>query len=330
MTRAAARAVVLAFALAIGGASIAADGAAAGEAITLAPGTLLFEGAFPPGRQPDGNSVMLAAPGGWIVFDTGRHRAHAQRLLDQAGASGRPVAAIVNSHWHLDHASGNRLLRDAYPAAQVLASGGAKVALAGFLADSRRRSEALITQGGIAEPMLSDVRGDIATIDDGAALLPTVVVERSGDRTIAGRPLHVGLAAHAASEGDVWLFDPATRVLLAGDLVTLPAPLFDTACTARWREALAVLDAVDFDVLVPGHGAPMDHAGFARYRRAFDRLLDCAAGGADAQACGRRWRDDAGPLLPPAQAALSDTLLAYYLPRVLRDPAAPARNGCKG
>ncbi|HVI57942.1 MAG TPA: MBL fold metallo-hydrolase [Luteimonas sp.] len=320
------------FALAL---ALAAPVAVAGEAptqtedgVVVARDTVLFRGGFAAGHQPDGNSTMIAAPAGWIVFDTGRHRAHVRRLLDHARASGHPVATIINSHWHLDHASGNRILRDAFPEAPVLASGGAEAALAGFLADSRRQSASLVAQGRIAEPMLSDVRGDMATIDDGAALLPTEVVERSGPRTIAGRAMHVGLAAHAVSEGDVWLFDPATRVLLAGDLVTLPAPLFDTACPQRWREALATLDAMDFAVLVPGHGAPMDHAGFARYRRGFDRLLACAASDADADACARGWLDDAGALVPRDEHALAGSLLAYYVPNVLRAPAARPRNAC--
>ena len=37
---------------------------------------------------------------------------------------------------------------------------------------------------------------------------------------------------------------------------TLPAPFLDTACPSGWQKALGELAAVDFQTLVPGHGAP--------------------------------------------------------------------------
>src|SRR5690606_23879939 len=130
----------------------------------IAEGVVLFRGGSEPGRQPDGNSVLLRGVDGWIVFDTGRHEAHTRRLLTFARAGNLPVTAIVNSHWHLDHASGNRLLRDAYPDAPVFASNAIVGALPGYLAESRRQAEAMIADGTLQEPMLSDVRGAIATI----------------------------------------------------------------------------------------------------------------------------------------------------------------------
>lgn len=296
------------------------------DVTAIADGTFLFRGGFVPGRQPDGNSVVIDAPGGLVVFDTGRHRAHAQRLLDFARETGKPVAAIVNSHWHLDHGSGNRWLRAAHPQARLLATTAAEGALAGFLADSRKQAEALIAKGAIPEPQLSDVRGDLATIAQGHTLLPDDAVQSSGERSIAGRRFHAGVAAHAVTAADLWLYDPATRVLLAGDLVTLPAPLFDTACPAGWRRALEALEHVDFALLVPGHGAPMDRAGFARYRAAFDGLLACAGGESSTETCSDRWLRDTGDLVPAAQEAQARRLLDYYLEQVLRDPARRGRD----
>src|SRR5690349_2506517 len=50
------------------------------DAIEVAPGVHLLRGAFVPGSQPDGNTVILKAPDGLIVIDTGRHAAHTQRI----------------------------------------------------------------------------------------------------------------------------------------------------------------------------------------------------------------------------------------------------------
>lgn len=297
--------------------------------VSVASGIVLFPGEFTPGRQPDGNSIVLHAPDGLIVFDTGRHREHTQRLLDHAHASGEDIAAIINSHWHLDHSSGNRMLRQAYPDAEVLASDAVNNALTGFLADSRRQAQAMIDRGAIVEPQLSDVRGDMETIAERDSLIPTRVVEYGQEQEIAGRRVRIGLSANAATAGDVWLFDPATKVLLAGDLVTLPAPFLDTACPAGWRNALAALDAIDFQVLVPGHGAPMDRAAFGQYRVAFDHLLGCAAGDDEAGHCVDGWLRDAGTLVPVSQHEHARRLLDYYVVQVLRAPPERRERYCK-
>src|SRR3954464_6965161 len=82
----------------------------------------LVPGTFEPGRQPDGNSIFLDAPDGLILVDTGRHPAHQQKLLAYARERGRPIAAIVNTHWHLDHNGGNAEIRAAFPRARLYAS----------------------------------------------------------------------------------------------------------------------------------------------------------------------------------------------------------------
>jgi len=281
----------------------------------------LVRGRFVAGEQPDGNSVLLRAPDGLVVFDTGRHADHAQRLLDAARASGQPIVAIVNSHWHLDHVSGNVPLRAAYPHAEVFASDAIRGAMGSFLADYRAQLAAMLAKTPASDPQVAGWRDELARIDAGSRLFPTHVVDSPMTVALGGRMVRLGLERNAVSGGDVWLLDPATHTLLSGDLVTLPAPLLDTACAAGWRDALARLDALPFDTLVPGHGAPMAHAQFATWRSAFDHLLDCAAGDADAATCKAGWLRDAGPLFPPDDAALASTLLDYYLPQVLRAPA---------
>jgi glyoxylase-like metal-dependent hydrolase (beta-lactamase superfamily II) len=167
-------------------------------------------------------------------------------------------------------------------------------------------------------------------IDAGPALFPDERITAAATRTIGGRTFRIGYESRSVTAGDVWLFDPATRVLAAGDLVTLPAPLFDTACAPRWRAALDRLADVDFRVLVPGHGAPMRREAFATYRRAFDRLLDCAAGAQAKADCVDGWMLDAGTLIPAGDAALARSLLDYYIDTKLRADTAKADAPCVG
>ena len=110
-------------------------------------------------------------------------------------------------------------------------------------------------------------------------------------------------------------------MLVAGDLVTLPVPLPDTAYPRRWQAALARLDEVDFALLVPGHGPVMTREDFARYRTAFGNLLDRAAADSSSTACADGWLHDIGPLVPADEHAFARILLDYYVDNHLR----PAR-----
>ncbi len=294
----------------------------------LAHGVHWLPGTFVAGTQPDGNTLILDGKDGLIVFDTGRHAQHAQQIIDYAKQRAMPVAVVVNSHWHLDHVGGNARIRAAYPGVRVYASRAIEDAMHGFLAEYRGQLQAMLAKPGGDAAARSSYRDELALIDAGAALYPDEAVTGSGPRSLAGRSLRIGLERNAVTAGDVWLFDPASRVLAAGDLVTLPAPLLDTACAARWKAALADLDRVDFDRLFPGHGAPMPRAGFTVYRRAFDRLLACAATAQPKQVCVDGWMRDAASLIPVHDRDLARSLLDYYLDSNLRGDATRTKALC--
>ena len=304
--------------------------ALAHAATAVAPGVDLIPGTFVAGSQPDGNTVVFKGSYGLIVFVTGRHPEHAQQIIDFASAAKQPVVAIVNSHWHLDHVGGNVRLRQAFPGVRVYASAAIEDAMHGFLASYRAQLEDAIKQAGGDEAKTAPWRAELALIDAGPTLFPDERITKSATRTIAGRKLRIGFEDHSVTAGDVWLFDPTTRVLASGDLVTLPAPLFDTACAAHWRVALGSLAAVEFKTLVPGHGAPMTRKDFATYRHAFDRLLDCAAGKDTKQVCIDGWMHDAGSLIPSNDKTLARSLLDYYIDGNLRGDAARNAKLCAG
>jgi glyoxylase-like metal-dependent hydrolase (beta-lactamase superfamily II) len=301
---------------------------AAGAALVLAPGTFLIEGKATPNRQPDGNTIVIAAPAGLIVFDTGRHPEHAQQVIAFARELGRPIAAIINSHWHLDHVGGNPALRAAFPDIRVYASSAIDEARHGFLAEYRAHLAADLEKSESAPDAKQAMRSEMALIDAGAALGPTDVIAKSVSSTIAGRALQLHLESNAVTAGDIWVFDPKTHMLLAGDLVTLPAPFFETACPARWRESLARLEKTPFERLVPGHGAPMQRAQLSAYRKAFSNLLDCAAGDAKPNACIDGWMSDATSLIGSDEASYARALIGYYLENYLRNPSERVRAYC--
>jgi glyoxylase-like metal-dependent hydrolase (beta-lactamase superfamily II) len=291
--------------------------AVAQEAKPVAPGIWLIEGGYEPGRQPDGNSVLIEGPGGLLLVDTGRHAAHAVRIEAAIAARGKPLKRIVNTHWHLDHVSGNLTLKVKHPGVRVSASDAIDEALTGFLKRSADSAHPALDAGKIPEPMASEVRGDLATFERGAELRPDDVVRNDGVIAVGGRKVELHLTRNAATAGDVWLYDPQSRVLIAGDLVTDPVPFLDTACPDGWRKTLDMIAAKPFTTLIPGHGAAMDRAAFTAWKQRFDTFLDCAVGALKPTYCAAGWYDSAtSHSTSPTDKLRILSMADYYVGRI--------------
>jgi len=92
-----------------------------GQPRELGYGVEWLPGGVADGMPIDGNSVLIEAPDGWIIVDSGRRPAHAQALLERVRASGKPLRRLINTQSQLDHAGGNATLRDAFPSLRVMA-----------------------------------------------------------------------------------------------------------------------------------------------------------------------------------------------------------------
>jgi glyoxylase-like metal-dependent hydrolase (beta-lactamase superfamily II) len=289
----------------------------------------LIPGAVPLDSGPDGNTIVLDAPKGLIVFDTGRHPEHAQKILDYAKARHRPIAAIVNSHWHLDHTTGNWDIRQAYPHVDVYASDAIDGALATFLKDSRAGTEKALADPKTPAAVRDQLLRGRAVIDHPERIKPNHVVAKSGRMTIAGRPLDVHLAKFAATEGDVWIYDRATRTAIVGDLVVDIVPFMDTACPDGWARALNAVAAVPFTTLVPGHGPVMSRGEFLQWKKAYDNFVDCGHSDAAKATCVDGWSRDAAQFIDAAHRDYAKEAAAYYLDTRLRSSPAEQQKYCK-
>ena len=271
----------------------AAAVAAAPTPQEIAPGVELIRGAILPERGPDGNTVIFNAPEGLVVVDTGRHDWHSDAILAFAKSRNRPIAAVVNTHWHLDHTSGNGRVKAAHPEAKVYATDAIERVLdgGGFLARNLKVTKALLEDPAITETRRDEIRIFRATMDESEILRPDVVVKESGERAIAGRSLDFHVTDGAVTDADIWLYDGASGVAVLGDLVTFPAPFFETACPAAWRKSLDAVWDTPFRIAIPGHGGPMDRGQFDAYRGAFNRYMDCVNGSAEASQCATAWTD---------------------------------------
>lgn len=287
----------------------------------LAPGVALLPGAILPERGPDGNTVVFDAPEGLVVVDTGRHAWHSDGILAYAKSRGRPIAALVNTHWHLDHTSGNGRIRAAFPDAPVYASGAVDRVLAegGFLARNLESAIPMRDDPKLSATEREEVEIFIATMAERDVLRPQVVVREAGEMLLGGRDFDLRVTQGAVTDADLWLYDRASGIAVIGDLVTLPAPFFETACPDDWRRSLDAVWATPFRTAIPGHGEPMDRANFDAWRGAFNVFMDCVAGKSEAGLCADAWADAATPLMGGDDAARREARgYAEYYVELLR------------
>ncbi|HEX8639558.1 MAG TPA: MBL fold metallo-hydrolase [Allosphingosinicella sp.] len=278
----------------------------------------LVPGSFEANRGPDGNSIFLDAPDGLILVDTGRHPAHRDRLLGYAVERGRPIIAVINSHWHLDHSTGNAEIRAAYPRAELYATEAVEGALIGFFPQSRAAAERFLASGEATREQRAEMERAFAVMDNPDSLRPSRPISESTEIAIGGRRLRLNVAHFAATEADIWIHDPSARLIVAGDLVVAPVPFMDTACPEGWRRALDEIAATPFTTLIPGHGEPMDRARFLSWRTAFNNFLDCGASERPRDECTAGWVRDAAAFIAPGDEDRMRQMAGYYIDTRLR------------
>lgn len=293
------------------------------------PAYKLIPGAVPLEKGPDGNTIILDAPDGLIVVDTGRHPEHAKAILDYAKDHGKPVAAIINTHWHLDHTTGNWDVRQAYPQVAIYASNALEGALATYLKKGREQSDAALADAKTSPSQRDQILRGRSVIDHPERIRPTYIIEQSGTMKIAGRDLDVHLARFAATEGDVWLYYPKSRVAIVGDLVVDIVPFMDTACPDGWLKALNEIEATEFASLLPGHGLEMTRADFVQWKKAFTNFVACGRSSVDKKDCVAGWERDAAHFIDDAHRDYVRGAADYYLTTRLRSSAEEQQRYCK-
>ena len=239
----------------------------------VAEGVLRLCAPVPFGRLGDVNVYLLDDAAGWTVVDTGLNTPAAREVwtsgLARAGIDVADIQRIVLTHSHPDHIglAGwlQRRVAEAGGAAPVVLTRRerelARYWSAAEASDDPLRQ--LFRRCGVPEAMLGSIAGDMARLRQATQPHPADVRTLSFDT-----PLSVGarqfdvLHTPGHSDGHAALYDPADRLLLAGDHVlphitptisrwpsTAPNPL------GRYLRSLQAMERLDVRCALPGHGA---------------------------------------------------------------------------
>ena len=227
------------------------------------------------------NAMVLVGARDVLVVDSHVTPAAAEALLASLPViTDKPVRYLVNSHYHFDHAHGNQ----AFPeSVEIIGHRFTRAKLAGELGNVleentfRSFSEGVPTLVANLERQVAEEsdptrkaalqerhrvqRDYMNSIGDVVPTPPNITLETEmtlfqlverGSREI--RLLHLG---RPHTGGDVVIFLPRERVIFTGDMMLPGLAYMGDGPVDEWPATLEALKALDFDVMLPGHGPPV-------------------------------------------------------------------------
>jgi glyoxylase-like metal-dependent hydrolase (beta-lactamase superfamily II) len=260
--------------------------------------------------QPwDVNVCVVLGNDGLLVVDTRASPRQGQQLRDDLRELGdRPVRWVVNTHAHFDHTFGNQVFTRTDGAAAWRRPDIYGHALVPDHLDRYERPVLAQRLAGSLDPD-DELREVVVTA-------PDVLVTDRHVLDVGGRAVDLVHLGRGHTDGDLLLHVPDARSWLVGDVVEQSGPpvygtgSFPLEWPATVRALLGQLTAED--VVVPGHGTPVD-AGFVRAQAAqLQQVADLLVGLHDAGVPVDAAYDEGGDRWPFPRDALGTAAAEAY------------------
>jgi cyclase len=112
---------------------------------------------------------------------------------------------------------------------------------------------------------------------------PTQTFDGQLDLRVGDKPVHLIEVGPAHTRGDVLVHSPADRSVFTGDILFIEGtPIMWQGPVANWIKACRLIEAMDVDHIVPGHGPTTDQRGVAAVRQYLEYVRDQARSRFDA------------------------------------------------
>ena len=182
------------------------------------------------------------------------------------------INTLVNTHANGDHCHGNELVHGA----EIIAS----VASAAEMDDFRPETMANFLEmagdmGAVGQYFLHcfgqfQFKGIKYTP-------PTRTFEGQLDLKVGDKPLHLIEVGPAHTRGDVLVHSPVDKTIFTGDILFIEGtPIMWEGPVGNWIKACHLIEGMDLDHIVPGHGPVTDKAGVAKVRQYLEYVRDQA------------------------------------------------------
>ncbi len=233
-----------------------------------------------------GNVAVLVTNEGVILVDDKFDQDHDAIVGQVKSVTNQPVKYVFNTHYHADHSGGNAKF---LPIAEVISTKNA-------------RTNILEKKQSNAPPGVMPAR--VVFTDETSVFL-------------GGKEVRARYFGRGHTNGDAVIYFPAQRTIHTGDLMAGATPLIDYTgggSIVEWSKTVeAAVGQLDFDTIIPGHGAVTNKAGLQTYRDNVVKLRTRVSG----LVRERKTQDEVGKVLMaeyPAYATPNSLYMQWSLP----------------
>jgi glyoxylase-like metal-dependent hydrolase (beta-lactamase superfamily II) len=189
-----------------------------------------------------GNVAVYITNEGVILVDDKYDQDHPQIMAKIRSVTSQPVRYILSTHYHADHSGGNTLFTNE---AEIISTRNA--------------------HDGIVKHLQSNAPNNMVparvTFTDETSIF------------LGGKEVRAKYYGRAHTNGDAFVYFPAYKLVHSGDtFASAPTatPLIDYpggGSVVEWTKTLdTVMNSLDFDQVMPGHGPMSNKAGMKAYR----------------------------------------------------------------
>jgi cyclase len=216
------------------------------------------------------NAVVIVNDDDVVLIDSHVTPSKARDLIASVKTlTSNPISALINSHHHWDHAHGNQEFTDIpiigheftymKMAAAPLDEATYTRGLAGNdtrLAEMRAQVAATsdTAERATLQADLDLFAAHVRDFDEISPVPPTVTMNDRMTLYRGSREIQIRFLGRAHTGGDLAVYFPDDRVVFTGDMALNGPSYLGDGFVDEWPQTLENLKALDFDVLVPGHG----------------------------------------------------------------------------
>jgi cyclase len=225
--------------------------------------------------DPSGNTTVIIGDREVFVVDSCYRPSSAREDIAQIRRwTDKPVAYLLNTHFHDDHTNGNKTYVDAFPSLAIIAQEETKKDMDLIHPGNLERGPKEMAARIAAYKLGKDQDGRTLTEDEkkqvhdllpGLAQMeaesktmvyqpPTLTFADELDVNIGNREVQVKHLGRGNTPGDAIVYLPKEKILVAGDLLVHPVPYTYDGYPAEWVQTLQKMAQLDAQTIVPGHG----------------------------------------------------------------------------
>ena len=253
---------------------------------TLADNVYLFRAPSDLDMWTATNVVVVINDQDVTVFDSNTRPVTARMVIAEIQKlTQKPVRTLINSHWHMDHWSGNNEYVKAFPGVQIIATtetrdfmkrmprrffadglnntvARSRAALDSAIRSGKQRDGSALTES--ARKAQEDDIAETARFAAEVATIPPVLPTMAYRDTLilwSGRREFRLMSVTGDATGSTVLYLPAEKILVMGDVLVQPEegngpPPWTTNSYAitPWLNSLRRLETLDANIVVPGQG----------------------------------------------------------------------------